>query len=452
MIVECSGCGKRYWIDPSKIKERAFNYKCKVCDKLNHVESQNISENQQSVGNGDAFSPPAIQTSPVSVDTTEMALTRKKKDNLIRIPSSRSKESVRFLGITGKVTAIMLMISIIPLIVLWTSSYQRLNTQLHQDTETLMLETASGLSKQINEWVDKNVRIVYMLSSMPDIISMDPARQTPLLRLTQAAYPWMYLVFTMGPDGMNIARNDNDPLKDYKDRIYVQGALSGKQLTWETIVSRTNKKPAIVFSTPIRSGDRILGVMAAGVNLFEISSQISAWRKGQSGYAFLIDDTYKVVAHQVDDFVQKQEIFENHPLIQKHKKGARGLIRFNNAAGIPSVGVVTQTEQGWLLAIQQEEREAFAILTKEKLFAFILLTITIFLVGTISWFSGRAITIPIKKVTLAADRISVGEFDVALDTNKRDEIGDLARSVIRMKECIRISLDRLQKRRSSRPK
>jgi hypothetical protein len=66
MIVECSGCGKRYWIDPSRVKERAFNYKCKVCDKLNHVESQKISGSQQSVGNGEAFSPPAIQTNPVS--------------------------------------------------------------------------------------------------------------------------------------------------------------------------------------------------------------------------------------------------------------------------------------------------------------------------------------------------------------------------------------------------
>jgi methyl-accepting chemotaxis protein len=192
-----------------------------------------------------------------------------------------------------------------------------------------------------------------------------------------------------------------------------------------------------------------VGVMAVGVNLYQISGQISSWRKGLSGNAFLLDETYKVVAHQVDDYVQKQEIFEDDPLVREYNRGARGLIHFNDVEGIPHVGVVTQTDQGWLLAIQQKESEAFAILTKEKQFAYILLTLTTIFVGIIAWFSGRTITIPIKKITQAADRISVGEFDVALDTKKNDEIGELVTSVIRMKECIRLSLNRLQNRRVS---
>lgn len=452
MIINCSGCGKRYRIDSERIKSKAFTFKCKACYKVNRIEKVNPAENQQGFRRDENTSPIMPQHNAKPIESKPGNFSDNiKKDKLTKFPISRPKSRHRGLGITAKVTGIMLMISIIPLIILWTSSYQRINTQLHYDTETLMIETASGLARQINEWVDKNVRIIYTLSKMPAMISMDPKRQTPFLKIVQEAYPWMYLVFTVGPDGMNVARNDDKPLKDYKDRIYVQGALSGNQLTWQTIISRTNNKPAIVFSTPIRSQDRILGVMATGVNLYQISGQISSWRKGQSGYAFLLDETYKVVAHQNEDYVQKQEIFENNPLIRAYNRGERGLIHFNNAEGIPSVGVVTQTDQGWLLAIQQKESEAFAILKKERQFAYTLLAITVFLVGLIAWISGRGITIPIKKITQAADRISVGEFDVALDTNKKDEIGELATSVIRMKECIRLSLNRLQNRRISRP-
>jgi methyl-accepting chemotaxis protein len=424
---------------------------------LNQIENANFSDKKPNDRSVEIFSPAIIPSVPqpllskeptLSMDTSSKVFTDR-RDNIAKVPLVRPKVKKRIFGITAKVTSIMLMISIIPLFILWTSSYQRLNTQLHNDTETLMIETARGLAKQINEWVDKNVRIIYTLSNMPDIISMDPTRQIPILKLVQNAYPWMYLVFTIGPDGMNVARNDDKPLKDYSDRIYVQGALSGNNLSWQTIISRTNSKPAIVFSTPIYSENKIVGVMAVGVNLYQISGQISSWRKGLSGNAFLLDETYKVVAHQVDDYVQKQEIFEDDPLVREYNRGARGLIHFNDVEGIPHVGVVTQTDQGWLLAIQQKESEAFAILTKEKQFAYILLTLTTIFVGIIAWFSGRTITIPIKKITQAADRISVGEFDVALDTKKNDEIGELVTSVIRMKECIRLSLNRLQNRRVS---
>jgi methyl-accepting chemotaxis protein len=344
----------------------------------------------------------------------------------------------------------MLLISIIPLLLLWISSYKRFGTQVYNETEALLLVSASGLSEQINEWVDKNIRIMYALSKMPDIISMDPARQTPLLKLVQESYPWMYLVFTIGPDGMNVARNDGKPLKDYHDRIYVQGALKGNQLTWQTIVSRTNYKPAIVFSTPIRRKDKIVGVMAVAVNLDKVSQQIGSWRKGQSGFAFLLDENYKVVAHQIEEYVQEQEILDHNPLIEKHEKGNQGLIQFTSSEGIPSVGVVIKTSQGWFLAIQQEKSEAYKILEKTQQYAIILLSVTTLVVTLIAWFSGQAITKPIQKIIMAADRISVGDFNISLNTKMKNEIGDLASSIIRMKECIRLSLKRLEKRRISR--
>jgi methyl-accepting chemotaxis protein len=482
MFINCSGCGQRYRIDASQLKGKGIRFTCKVCHKKNKMvrlvddelkRPSNITKNKKESIQKRKSNSIEIETRPKSEDllteesesidslfrseltepaNTPITFPSINENNLkeTKKNSTHKTKKPHCFGITSKVTIIMLLISIIPLLILWILNYQRMVSQIHGDTEALMLEAATGLTEEMNEWVDINVRIIYALSKMPAIISMDPDRQTPLLKLVKESYPWMYLVFTVGPDGMNIARNDGKPLKDYHDRMYVQRALRGDQLNWQTLIGRTNHKPAVVFSTPIRQEGEIVGVMAISVALESIPKRIGTWRKGQTGYAFLLDENYKAISHKIKNYVIEEKVLDQAPLILAYKSGSQGLIQFVDSKGEPSVGVVTKTKLGWFLSIQQQSREAFKILAKSKQNAIILLTATIFIVVLIAWFSGQAITNPIKNITRAADRISVGDFDVTLNTNIKNEIGDLAASIIRMKECIRLSLKRLQKRRPTR--
>ena len=57
-------------------------------------------------------------------------------------------------------------------------------------------------------------------------------------------------------------------------------------------------------------------------------------------------------------------------------------------------------------------------------FAYRLLAITVVFILIIAWFSGRALSRPIIKLTDAAERISVGELDMEIRTRRKDEIGD----------------------------
>jgi methyl-accepting chemotaxis protein len=438
MIIHCSDCGKGYRLDAARLTGKGIKFNCKSCDKENIM----IRENNNQLSHYSSKTKPQTSLVPKakssSIETTA--------NEPFKISARQKKKTHRF-GLTLKVTGIMLLISIIPLLLLWISSYKRFGTQIHDETEALMSEVATGLSEEMNEWIDVNVRVIYAISKMPAIISMDPTRQRPLLKLVQESYPWMYAVLTVGPDGMNVARNDDKPLKDYHDRIYVKEALKGNQLSWQTLVSRTNKKPAIAFSTPIRRQGKIVGLIVVGVNFDSMPRRVGNWRKGQTGYAFLLDENYKVISHPFENYAREQEIFDKNPLIAAHESGNNGLIQFQNSEGIPSVGIVKKTKLGWYLAVQQQKKEAFEVLTKSNQNAVILLAATIFLVIFIAWFSGQAITRPIKNITMAADRISVGDFNVSLNTKMKNEIGDLASSIIRMKECIRLSLKRLQKRR-----
>jgi len=55
--------------------------------------------------------------------------------------------------------------------------------------------------------------------------------------------------------------------------------------------------------------------------------------------------------------------------------------------------------------------------------------------------------VSIKSLTDVADRISVGELGMEVKTTSRDEIGDLAEAIARMQDSIRLSIERLRRRR-----
>ncbi len=58
----------------------------------------------------------------------------------------------------------------------------------------------------------------------------------------------------------------------------------------------------------------------------------------------------------------------------------------------------------------------------------------------------RTISTPIKVLTDAAHRISLGELDLRIDTSKGGELGELANSLDRMRFSIKSAMDRLRRR------
>lgn len=78
----------------------------------------------------------------------------------------------------------------------------------------------------------------------------------------------------------------------------------------------------------------------------------------------------------------------------------------------------------------------------------VFLFITILAIGGIVAYYGAMITGKLKALTDAADRISTGELETQITVKSDDEIGDLANAIIRMQESIRLSIDRLKRRRN----
>jgi methyl-accepting chemotaxis protein len=440
MDVVCDKCGKRYRVDEEKIKGEVAKFKCRACENSVVVHKPKPAPEVAPRPAEPSPGPDAAVSRPPSADTVPEGQ---------ELPDAEAPptRTVRF-GLSAKIIILMLLVSLLPLVIFWGIAFMQTSDRIRRDAQLLMGETAGGLASHVDEWLDKNIRVLKTAAKLGDIISMDRSRQEPILKAIQKEYPWMYLVFTVDPDGMNVARDDGKPLKDYSDRQYYKDVIQGKSLTWQTLIGKTSKKPALVVAVPIKSGNTTVGVMAMAATIDDISKSVAKWKKGRTGFAFLVDEKGKVVAHQVKQYVLTQRKLNAHPLISAfRKKGGASYIQFKNEKGRSSIGHVKGTKYGWALAIQQQEDEILADLRRVQLFAVGLLVATIVLVSLIAWLSARQIVTPIRELTGVAEQMSLGDLNVEIDVKSKDEIGLLAQAIGRMQTSLRLAMGRLRKRR-----
>lgn len=76
-----------------------------------------------------------------------------------------------------------------------------------------------------------------------------------------------------------------------------------------------------------------------------------------------------------------------------------------------------------------------------------ILIVTLVIIGAIVSLYGHRLIYNIRHLTDVADRISVGELDAEIEIESKDEIGQLAEAIFRMQDSLRLSIERLRRRR-----
>lgn len=452
MVVSCDKCGKRYRVKSDSFSNKNVHMKCRNCghsqliykaaqaDALSDrfLSSTGLVHQTRDAG----FGPEA----PYSASDASSPLGKTKAEPIEK-KNKADKRQFR-LGLVGKGVPIFVSVALIPLLTLWYLSFHKTSVMITADIEKFNNQVTLGIVNYIDEWFDKNLKVMMALAEMPDILTMDGKKQVPLLKAVNTAYfPGIHHLYTIGTDGLNVARSDEKSLKDLSDRQYFKDIILGKSFSWQSVIGKTSKRPVLIQSVPIAKDGKITGVIASSVTLEDLSNYVVRWHKGETGRAFLLDEKGFVLAHPNKENVLKRKDFTSHPLIQAHSGGQTGMIQFKDQSGREMLGHVRKTKNGWMLAIQQEKEEAFRAIEEEKYSAFMVLSVTIIAVFAIAWLVTKAVTRPIRALVEDANQISTGDLDRTIETNRNDEIGDLAEAIIRMQTSVRLSIERLRRKK-----
>jgi len=354
-------------------------------------------------------------------------------------------------GIFQKILLTMLLVSLIPMGTIWFLDYRSSIEMSTRQVEQQLSGYSTKLSQHVDDWVEMNSRMLKQNAQLDGITSMSGSAQTPILQSVTENYQWAYLAFTVDAKGNNIGRSDGKKLRYYGDRSYVKQVMDGAELGKQVLIGKTSGKPALVLSTPIKGPDqKLAGVIAIAMTINEISQTVTNTKIGRTGFTFLLDEAGQVVAHPEPGYAKERKDLGKHPAFVALKQQGQKSITYTDDNGRENVAFMSPTKQGWVLVAQQDKAEAFESIAKANRNAVILLVVTLVLVVIIAFTFAQRLSTPIRKLTLAAEELSKGKINTKIsETNRNDEIGDLAKAVERLGMSIKYALERMKRKNTA---
>lgn len=359
-----------------------------------------------------------------------------------KIASDRQRSGLR---IKYKILLTMILVSFIPIGGLWYISIYKAEQEAIAGVHHTLKSSADSLASKVDSWYDMNLLILQQNSFTPSLQSMDAARQDPVLKTITESYKWVYLAFSILPNGQNVGRSDGKPTQYYGDREYFQKAIGGQMVGQEVVIGKTSGKPALILAIPLYGADNSKkGVLAFAMTLEDLSKSVTDVSIGQSGNAILLDDKNRVVAKN-RELLSDLEDLSAHPAVLAVGKGETDPIVFMEK-GKQILAWSKATRHGWKLILQQDYNEAFAFMSQTRQRAILLLALTLGFTIMVAFLLSAGLAGPIRRLTVAADTMSRGELDVEMqETRRHDEIGDLARAIERMGISLQMAIKRMRK-------
>lgn len=353
------------------------------------------------------------------------------------------KENIKF-GIFSQVLTVILLITLVPLSGLFLMTRDR-QESLVENLENDFQSDSELIAARVDSWVDTNILALRQNASVNGMISMDPKAQIPILEASLQTYDWSYLYLTLDINGNNIARSDGGQPKNYKDRAYFLDVVQNNQLVGQQVlISRTNGLPALCLSVPIRQTIQLRGVLVGCATLSEISDTVVNTRIGRTGFAFLVDDAGRLIAHGNRQRMATEalEDFSAHPALAADTVEKQ---IFYEDDGRAVTAYVQPVSLGWKLVIQQDADEAFIVVKQTRKEAILLVVLTFTSTIVLAYLFAQRLSAPIKSLTQIADDVSRGQLDATIQgIDRSDEIGALARAVKRLAASVKVAFEVLK--------
>ena len=379
MIVICEECGKKYRIDPSKIKGKAASFKCRSCTHLIVVSKPEPPPE-----------PPEIVPRPTleSITTTIDDSSTAPMADTDHAPAKTRRRRTKGFGLRSKM---LLLFMLVPIILMAGASLLYL-WQLETMSNLLTRES----SKFVNQMAEEKIAD----------ISAGVAMQCKLYLLSHR----------------DLIREDFNEDMGFKtlavQKVGLTGytalyELPGSDGVWRTW-AHVNKK---IIGIDMSKLKKPLGRNFPG--FWKVYIGIKGGKKSQGYYTW-----------QDKDGKFRDKFMVCTPV-----------------AGTRYVVAATTYMDEFTGPVKRMQARAKELTDRARLITWAVLGITLLLIGLIVSVYGHRLTGKIQSLTNVADRISVGELGMEVKTTSRDEIGELADAIARMQDSIRLSIERLRRRR-----
>ena len=385
MIAICEECGKKYRIDASKIKGTAAHFKCRVCTHMIMVSKPQPAS-------------PAEKGADFSATITEVQTAKKpdtKPEPEIKLDRPASGQTQvrpsRKTGMFNLRSKMLLLFLFIPLLLMMGVSFLYL-WQLEQMSDLLTKESTKIVNQMAEDKI-ANLSTAVAIQCRLYLLAHSELKKEDFMN--DMGFKTL-AVQKVGLTGYTALYEMPDPNSVWRTWAHVNPKIIGIDMS-------TLKKP--------------LGLNFPG--FWKIYTGVKGGKRSQGYYTW-----------QDKDGKFRDKFMVCTPV-----------------AGTPFVVAATTYLDEFTGPVKLMQTRAQILTEKTRLITWAILGGTLLLIGIIVFIYGQRLTGKIKSLTDVAERISIGDLGIEVETQSKDEIGELAEAIARMQDSIRLSIERLRRRR-----
>jgi len=335
--------------------------------------------------------------------------------------------------------------------------YNSASTMLEQGVLNDVTGRVDTLTRTIDSWLGGRKRDVATFTTLHSVVdslvNVDSEEFRTLVNDDFAHiaenYPIYQSVNTIDLNGDVLASSsprkgkkdkiaDGKKVVNLKERSYFKNALQGKVSISPVIISKATKTPVVCIGAPVKSGGKIIGVVYAVADMKAFSETfIDTVKVGETGYAYLMDETGLLIAHPKKENILKLNLAEKYDFAKAMVKKGEG-IEYYDWNGEPKVVAYKRSElTGWIVAAGVDKKEIYESVSAIRSLGITILVVASFITFIIILILVNKVLVGITAITEASIELSRGNTQHVIGYKSDDEIGEMANAFRSMSDNLK---------------
>jgi diguanylate cyclase (GGDEF)-like protein len=355
--------------------------------------------------------------------------------NILAARISPLRRFFRLDTVRSKILAFALLVTLIPSGFTAWVSYSQNRSALEEKISQELLSASAQTSREIDVWLKERLYDLRVFASSYEVseklagkagAASARTRLSDYLNSVRDRFSDYEELIVLDPAGQIVASSAAKPrpLKlpsDWSSELSATNALVG-EAAWD----RKLGKSILLVAVPVQRGDgRIIGALAARLNLRGAEEGLRAFAPGKSGRAYLVGSTGNLIVSSQVNSRDLMQVTLRRPVFQRLLKKEGSVVTYESVAGVDVLGSLKSVPRvGWAVLAEIPAEAAYDQVRRFRDMTLGIVAVLLLGVTAIAYRLALLIVRPLERLTRGAAEVAEGDLAVDLPT-ATGEVGDL---------------------------
>ena len=348
---------------------------------------------------------------------------------------------LRFSSLQSQLMVALALLAIIPLAVIGLIVANLQTRTLTEHTRVELAALAQSVAGTVNTHINSILNDAHVIASLPEIVSMETARQQPLLtQLYQLDYGFEQLaIIDLNGDIQTTAIPA--PVSNIRHIRSFQQAATDLEQAWYigSSLFEPNAESMHIHTPIMDENGEVRGVLGSPIPLQALASIIAKLELGDDGHAYVLDSADAVLLHNDPRLIGSESQFRGHfggaPV---EDSSIPNTFRYELDGTARLAGYATTEEFDWLVIVDRAESEVLRSANRARSLIALGVAATTLLSLLVASLLSHALTRPLRELGQAALALAGNRPDAPLpqDRGAHTEIGQLVEAFSSMRDAV----------------